>query len=269
MGESPLFVLSKIFWQLAAPSHVVLGLIVLGVLLWRTRWTRLAYALAVAGIGLLIAIVFLPVPNLSLESLEDRFPLPRNLPDHVDGIIVLGGALNPIETATRGIPSLNEAAERMTSFVKLARLYPNATKIFTGGNGTLETSKLSEAAVARQLFTELGLDTQQIFYEDKSRNTYENVLFSKQLAHVAPAQTWILVTSAQHMPRSVGIFRKLDWPVIAYPVAYKSDGDFFGDVGGALNAVDDAAHEWIGLIAYRLLGRTDALLPLPQSSAGS
>src|SRR6185437_1425112 len=121
-----LFLFSKVLWQLVEPSHIILGLIVLGVVLWRTRWARLGYGLAVAGTSLLIAIVLLPVPNLLLASLEDRFPLPRHLPEHVDGIIVLGGAIDPTESAARGIPSLNDAAERMTTFAELARLYPAA-----------------------------------------------------------------------------------------------------------------------------------------------
>jgi len=264
--ESPLFVFSKVLWQLIEPSHVIVGLIVLGIVLWRTKWARLGYLLAIAGISLFIGIVFLPIPNLLLASLEDRFPFPRHLPDRVDGVIVLGGAIAPLQSAARGIPSLNDAAERLTTFVKLARLYPAAEKVFTGGNGTLEWSRLSEADVAKQLFADLGLDTQKIEFEAKSRNTYENVLFSKELVHAASDQTWILITSAQHMPRSVGIFRKLGWPVIPYPVSYKSDGDFFGDVGGALSAVDGAAHEWVGLISYRILDRTDALFPGPASS---
>lgn len=258
-----LFVLSKIIWQLIQPSHLIMALVVLGILLWRTRWARLGYRLAITGTALLIAVVFLPIPNLLLAPLEDRFPLPLHLPDHIDGIIVLGGAVDPTESVARGIPSLNEAAERMTAFVKLARLYPAAQKMFTGGNGTLARSATAEADVAKQLFADLGLDTQEIEFEGKSRNTYENALFSKELAHPRPGQSWILVTSAQQMPRAVGVFRKLNWPVIPYPVAYKSDGDFTGGVGGSFEAIDSAVHEWVGLLEYRILNRTNALFPGP------
>lgn len=235
----------------------------LGIVLWRTRWVRLGYALALGGTALLLATALLPIPKLVLAPLEDRFPFPQHLPDRVDGIIVLGGALDPIETVARGIPSLNDEAERMTTFVKLARLYPGAKKVFTGGNGLLEHTKIAEAGVARQLLNDLGLDTSQIVFEEKSRNTYENVLFSKELVHPASGGTWILITSAQHMPRAVGIFRRLGWPVLPYPVAYKSDQDYLGDFTGAWAAVDEGAREWLGLIAYRMLDRTDALFPGP------
>jgi uncharacterized SAM-binding protein YcdF (DUF218 family) len=256
-----LFVLSKVVWELIQPSHVLLALLACGVLLGRSRWARLGYWSAATGTALLVAITLLPIPNLLLATLEDRFPSPQHLPDHVDGIIVLGGAIDPVETAARGIPSLNEAAERMTAFVKLARLYPSATKLFTGGNGTLQGAKISEAAAAKMLFAELGLDTGQIVFEDQSRNTYENAVFSRQLIRSEANQIWILVTSAAHLPRAVGIFRKLGWPVIPYPVAYKSDGDYLGDLTGALGIVDAVAREWVGLVAYRILDRTDALIP--------
>lgn len=256
-----LFVISKLVWQLIEPSHVILALLACGVLLGRSRWARIGYWLAAIGTVLLVAVTFLPIPNLLLATLDDRFPLPQHLPDHVDGIIVLGGAIDPVETAARGIPSLNEAAERMTAFVKLARLYPAAEKLFTGGNGTLKASKMSEADAAKILFADLGLDDGQITFEGKSRNTYENALFSKQLVHPEPNQIWILVTSAAHMPRAVGIFRSVGWPVIPYPVAYKSDGDYLGDLTGALGMVDSVAREWVGLIAYRILDRTDAIIP--------
>ena len=178
-----LFVISKLAWQLIQPSHVILALLGCGVLLGRSRWAEIGYWFAALGTALLVAVTLLPIPNLLLATLEDRFPLPQHLPDHVDGIIVLGGAIDPVETAARGIPSLNDAAERMTAFVKLARLYPAAPKLFTGGIGTLRGSKISEADAAKMLFADFGLDNGQVLFEGKSRNTYENAVFSQRLVH--------------------------------------------------------------------------------------
>jgi len=258
-----LFVISKLAWQLIQPSHVMLAFLGCGVLLGRSRWARIGYWFAALGTALLVAVTLLPIPNLLLATLEDRFPFPQHLPDHVDGIIVLGGAIDPVETAARGIPSLNDAAERMTAFVKLARLYPAATKLFTGGIGTLRGSKISEADAAKMLFADFDLDNGQVLFEGKSRNTYENAVFSQRLVHPEPNQIWILITSAAHMPRAVGIFRNVGWSVIPYPVAYKSDDDYRGDLTGALGIVDSAVREWVGLIAYRILDRTDAISPGP------
>jgi len=235
----------------------------LGLILLCLRRPRLGYCLAVLGTGSMVAITLLPIPKLLLAPLENRFPLPQTLPPDLAGIIVLGGAVDPVETAARGIPSLNGAAERMTAFVKIARLYPSAKKIFTGGIGTLRRSKATEAEVAKQLFSDLGLDTSDIIFEAKSRNTYENVLYSRQLAHPEPQPTWLLITSAENMPRAVGIFRQLDWPVFPYPVAYKSDSEYSAGFGDNLEKIDGAVREWYGLLAYRILGRTNALFPRP------
>ena len=113
------------------------------------------------------------------------------------------------------------------------------------------------------LFADFGLDNGQVLFEGKSRNTYENAVFSQRLVHPEPNQIWILITSAAHMPRAVGIFRNVGWSVIPYPVAYKSDDDYRGDLTGALGIVDSAVREWAGLIAYRILDRTDAISPGP------
>lgn len=258
-----LFVISKVLWVLVEPSHLMLATSALGIVLWRLHWPRLGYCLAILGTGSMVAVTLLPIPQLLLAPLEDRFPQPQTLPADVAGIIVLGGAVDPVETAARGVPSLNDSAERMTSFVKIARLYPAAKKVFSGGNGTLRGSKLTEAEVAKQLFADLGLDTGDIVFEDKSRNTYENALYSRELVHPEPHQRWLLITSAEHIPRAVGIFRQLDWPVVPYPVAYKSDSDFPASLGKSLEKLDLAVREWCGLIAYRILGRTNALFPAP------
>ena len=242
----------------------MLATIALGLVLMGVRRPRLGYWLAIVGTGSMVAVTVLPIPELLLAPLENRFPLPQTLPPDLAGIIVLGGAIDPVETAARGIPSLNGSAERITTFVKIARLYPSAKKVFSGGIGTLRRSKRTEAEVAKQLFSDLGLDPTDIIFESKSRNTYENALYSQQVAHPESHEKWLLITSAVHMPRAVGIFRRLNWPVVPYPVAYKSDSEYqAGGFGDSLGKLDGAVREWCGLVAYRILGRTDALLPAP------
>lgn len=167
----------------------MLAMAALGLILLRWRRPRLGYCLAVVGTGSMVAVTLLPIPKLVLAPLENRFPLPQTLPPDLAGIIVLGGALDPVETAARGIPSLNGSAERITTFVKIARLYPSAKKVFSGGIGTLRRSKRTEAEVAKQLFSDLGLDPTDIVFEGNSRNTYENALYSQRLAHPEPQQT--------------------------------------------------------------------------------
>ncbi len=172
-------------------------------------------------------------------------------------------------TAERGIPSLNDAAERMTTAVSLALRYPTAKLVFTGGRGELLPGKMPEAAAARLFFVSMGIPADRLMLESASRTTYENAIMTKALVQPQPGQTWILVTSAWHMPRSVGVFRAAGWHVLPWPVGYKSSHDIHqwlpSTLGVHLTQLDTALHEWVGLVSYRLLGHTDALFPGPDT----
>ena len=260
------FFLSKILAPLETPSDLLLLLLVLGAgFSLSVRFRRLGVTMVTLAAAMFLFVGLFPVAAWMAMPLENRFPRPQTLPPHVDGIIVLGGAIDPDVTARRKIPSLNSAAERMTEFVRLARQFPEARLVFSGGNGRLgpRFPSFSEADAARLFFQQQGLDTGRILFESRSRNTYENVIFSKALVRPHPDQIWLLVSSAQDMPRSIGIFRKAGWPVVAVPVAYKADLPNAYLLGDNLSALDRAAHEWLGLVAYYLTGKTDALFPAP------
>ncbi|MDA8231522.1 MAG: YdcF family protein [Magnetospirillum sp.] len=265
--NSLLFVLSKLFWDVLHPSSLLLLLLSAGAFLIGGRFLG-AGRLAVATSAVcLLAIAALPVGDGLMAPLEDRFPAVRIPPPHVDGIIVLGGAIDLDLSGARRMPSLNSAAERMTTFAALARRYPDARLVFSGGSNLLEQRALREADVARTLLADLGVDVGRVVFERNSRNTYENAVFSKELVHPGRGETWILVTSAAHMPRAAGVFRRIGWPVLPWPTAYKTSGEWHWahglDLAGGLDKVDGAAHEWAGLAYYRLLGRTDRLFPAP------
>jgi uncharacterized SAM-binding protein YcdF (DUF218 family) len=268
-GLGVFFVLSKLLVPLQSPSDLLLLLLAIGAICtWFAASRRMGVLLVTLATALLILIVTLPVSSWLTAPLENRFPRPRTLPARVNGIIVLGGAVDPATTLRRGLPSLDSDAERMTEFVRLAKLYPDARLVFSGGSGLLSTrpGDFNEADVARLFFGQQGVNPARVSFEIRSRNTYENVVFSKAIVKPAPGQTWLLISTAQDMPRTVGIFRKLDWPVTAIPVAYKSDSahDYF--LGANLHAIDRTAHEWLGLLVYRVTGKTDALFPAPSGA---
>jgi uncharacterized SAM-binding protein YcdF (DUF218 family) len=263
------FTISKVLWLLLRPSTfmVLLGWVGL-VCVWGNRF-RVGLVLIAAMLSYLFLILLLPIDQWLLAPLEDRFPRVSQAPAHVNGIIVLGGAVDTELTEAHRIPALNDAAERMTTFVALARRYPEAKLAFAGGNGLLVHGRLSEADVAKALFDQLGLN-RPVIYEDKSRTTYENALLLGQRITPRTADIWILITSASHMPRAVGIFRKLGWPVLPWPVAYKTGSprvDLPGALPGKLGLMDLAAHEWVGLLVYRVLRRIDTVLPGPDEGA--
>lgn len=271
-----LFALSKILWWLLSPVSLLalafaVGLagLLIGRLLdraWPRRWGR---RLIAAAALVFAALVFLPVDGWLLAPLEERFPQVTSPPAHVDGVIVLGGALNPYESDARGAPQVNAAFERVLAMARLARRYPEAEIVFSGGTASLATPDFREADQVRGLLGDLGLLAPGMVFERASRNTRENALFSRDL--VAPRQTerWLLVTSAFHMPRAVGVFRALDWPVVAYPVDYQTTpggGVPWFDPLGSLERTQLAAKEWIGLVYYRLRGWSDSLFPGPRRS---
>lgn len=262
------FALSKIFWMVVQPGNLLLLLLLLGLLLGLTRWRRLGRWLT-AGVALaFLAIAILPLGDWLIVPLEQRFPGPDKLPDRVDGIIVLGGAVSVGATVEYGRPALNGHAERMTEFIALARRYPQAKLVFTGGSAALlGDGKVTEADVAQFLFETIGPAPERVIYESESRNTFENAVNSKRLVAPNDGETWLLVTSAFHMPRAVGVFRKAGWTVQPYPVDYKSRRRPQMRVGlsGGLSMLHFATHEWIGMVAYHLLGRMDEVFPGPSA----
>ena len=264
------FVLSKLLWLLVSPGNFLVLTLAAGTLLLFTR--RLAHwgrrLVAVAAVGFVIVMVT-PIASLVALPLEERFPRP-DLPERVDGIIMLGGAVNPPIARDRGEPSVNDAAERILGFAELIRRYPQAKAVFTGGSGRLmaqDAMDLREDVPIRGALRQTGIDPDGVIFENASRNTWENALFSQRIVQPKPGETWILVTSAMHMPRSVGIFRQVGWEVIPYPVDYRTrfgGRPFFRfEFDKQLDALQDPVREWIGLVAYRLMGRTDSLFPSP------
>ena len=265
----PIFALSKIAFLLLRPSAVLVLLVTAGTLLAFTRRRRSARVCLVAGALPLLLLTAFPLDAFLLRPLEDRFPQP-DPPTHVDGIIVLGGGIDEFVSADRGRPTLTTAGERMTELAVLARRYPDARVVYTGGSGALDAADLTEAAPAGALAAALGVDPSRLTLENRSRNTWENAVFSQRLAAPKPEETWLLVTSASHMPRSVGIFRRVGWAVVPWPVGYRAmhaDLRWLTGLPDRLVNVDWAAHEFVGLVSYRLMGRTSALFPEPDSRA--
>jgi uncharacterized SAM-binding protein YcdF (DUF218 family) len=212
-------------------------------------------------------IAVFPVGAAIARVIEERFPACTE-PDTTDGVIVLGGAVDPVTMRDRGQLSLNEAAERMIAMADIARRHPEWRVVFTGGSAAVLTEKLGEAESLEPHLGRLGLPPGRILLEGKSRNTHENALFTAELLKPQPGQRFMLVTSALHMPRSVGLFRKAGFDVLPCPVDYTTatSGPGFVPSGGFadnLRRMDGAAREIMGLAAARLLGQTDALFPAP------
>jgi uncharacterized SAM-binding protein YcdF (DUF218 family) len=261
------FPASKLLGFFANPSDLVVAIGFLGFVLLPTRWARAGTWLVASSFVALVVLGLSPLGNMLMIPLEQRFPpwdATRGLPD---GIVVLGGAISPDVSAARHEVVLNEAAERLTVVADLARRYPDARILFSGGTGELIAGE-REAPFAFRLFETFGIAPDRILLEDRSRNTIENALYSKEIARPMPGQRWLLVTSAYHMPRAIGVFRKVGFAVEPYPVDWRTRGAQdalrpFTSVGDGLRRVDTAVREWVGLAVYWITGRSSELFPGP------
>jgi len=225
-------------------------------------------ALAFASLIVLAILGLSPIGNALIIPLEERFPRWDATRGAPDGIIVLGGVISPDVSSARDEVALNEAAERLTVVAELARRYPDARIVFSGGSGALIYDEGAEAPLALRLLESFGIPRTRITLEDRSRNTVENAVLSKAIAQPKPGERWLLVTSAHHLPRAVGVFRKAGFPVEAYPVDWRTRGPEdalrpFASVGDGLRRSDTAVREWVGLAVYWLTGRSSQLFPAP------
>jgi len=262
------FTLSKLLGFFALPSNFLIAIGILGLVLLCTRFMRLASWLIVTSLVLIAILGLSPLGNALILPLEDRFPPWDASHGPPDGIILLGGMISPDVSAARGTVALNEAAERITATAELARRYPNARIIVTGGSSALIFDEGPEAPFAVRQLQALGVAHDRITAEEQSRNTIENAVFSRLIANPKPGQRWLLVTSAYHMPRAMAVFRAADFPVEAYPVDWRTRGPAdllrpFGSLGDGLRRTDTAVHEWVGLFVYWLTGKTRILFPAP------
>jgi len=263
-----IYALSKAFWLVAQPGNLLALLALLGAVLLFTRWRRLGRRVIVLLALLMAVIAAAPVGDWLLRPLENRFPPLTQLPEHVDGIIMLGGGVSTLLTAERRQPTVNDSAERFIAFADLARRYPAAKLVYTGGGLSLDEGRFREADAAREVLQWMGVDIGRVIFERQSRNTFENVADSKELVRPAPGETWILITSAYHMPRAVGLFRAQGWPVVPDPVDYRTgtgqmDGGIDIDFATHLDLLTLGLKEWIGMLANGLLGHSQSYFPGP------
>jgi uncharacterized SAM-binding protein YcdF (DUF218 family) len=263
------FILSKTVAFLILPSNLLIALGLAGLVLMATRWRRMGTRMAMASLLLLAAIGFSPLGGLLTHALENRFPPWDPARGTPDGIVVLGGEISPRLSRERGEPVAAGAAGRIIAIAKLAKVYPNARIVYSGGDASLLGNQAPEANFIYPLFDSFWIARERVLLEARSRNTAENAAFTKDLVKPKPGERWLLVTSAQHMPRAIGCFRRVGFPIEAYPVGWLTGAN--ADVtpstifSSGLTRFDNAVREWIGLFAYWLTGKTAEFLPAPQA----
>jgi uncharacterized SAM-binding protein YcdF (DUF218 family) len=262
------FLLSKTLGTMLLPVNFLIGAGVLGAVLLMTRYAVLGRRVLATSAVLLALCGFSPVGKLLILPLEQRFPPWDPARGAPDGIVVLGGEIEPDLSAAHGRPVLDHSGDRLVAAAELARQYPYARIVYSGGNANLiGDDSAKEADYALSMLENLGVAKARLTAERLSRNTVENAEFTKTVARPKEGERWLLVTSAFHMPRSIGLFRKAGFKVEAYPVDWRASPSkalsFSSIAMNGLERTEVAMREWIGLAAYRLTGKIDDFLPGP------
>lgn len=258
---------TKIFWMLFSPLSLSMLLVALGLVLSFTRWRGTTRVAIVLGLGLLTLATVTNIGDLLIRPLETRFSRPAE-PARIDGIVVLGGGMDSAVTSAMGGWELNQSGDRFVEALRLALHHPEAKVLVSGGVAVGALGNVAEAISGGRFFSAFGIAPDRLLLEDKSRNTEENAQFSEALAAPKPGETWLLVTSAFHMPRAMGLFRKAGFTVVPWPADYYTGADAgFGlKIGNGLDNLQTtniAVREWVGLVGYWATGRIDSVLPGP------
>jgi len=270
--EHLFFISSKIVQFLIEPLNflfLISGSALFFLILRKPIATKRFLWLSVIGF---ILVGYAPIPESLARILEnsiEKVDINKMPSDQIAGIIILGGAISGEDIAIdRGEVSMNSSAERVTKALELIRRYPGKPFIFSGFSNRVIPRGMSEAEAFKQLIQEQGLaqiSKDTAYYENQSRNTYENAIFSKKIIQnlndihpLGANKSWLLITSASHMYRSAKIFQKQGIPIIPVPVDYQTahtlqwrefdltDGAFLWNI---------LLKEYIGIVAYKLTGK--------------
>jgi len=257
--QAPMFFyFSQFLSFLAMPLTLVLLLLVIAII-----FTPKSRGRKILGIGVLILVFFSNpfLSNLALIAWEPPYKSFEEIPNREFGI-VLTGVTNLNKTATDRT-FFSKGADRITQALQLYRMGKIKKILITGGQGLNPTNPYSEAELLKRFLIMTGMPDTDILIEEKSVNTRENALFTKEFLKkngIAIDQEFVLITSAFHMHRSKKCFDKVGLKTIPFPVDYYSH-DLKYDLPELLYPRPEAlvnwqvlVREWIGLVVYRLVG---------------
>ena len=261
-----MFLISKLFWLAVQPLSLAFLFCVCGAAASFLGWRRFARTLVLLAAFVLFVVLYTTSGAVALQALEARFTRPATEPESLSCIIVLGGALENEVTTNRGGVEFNQAGDRYVETLRLALRHPQARILISGGDGSISGVYEGEAQASTRFFSAFGIPPDRLIKENASRTTYENTLETADLLRQEGLGDCLLVTSAFHMPRAMGLFRKAGLSVTPWPVDYRTSGivrlglDFTQPTSNA-QLTSTATREWIGLLAYYLTGRIATVLP--------
>ncbi len=257
------FYLSKILWLVINPFNLFVFLNIVLVFLYFVKYKKVSKFIFLFNFLFLFLISVFPIGKFLIYKIEKEYHSNTMVPDNLDGILILGGSTNPLLYKDYNQIVLNDSAERLIESIKIINKFKETKVIFSGGSGILGRPDLEHAEAAKYFYKEMKINTKKIIFENKSRNTYENILFSKDIANPKKNENWLLITSASHMKRATLVAYKLDWHLIPYAVDFRFEKKFIFrprlEFLKNINHFQNGIHEWIGLIYYYLMDRTDRI----------
>ncbi|MFM2281095.1 MAG: hypothetical protein RLZZ444_3326 [Pseudomonadota bacterium] len=260
-----MFVIGKIGWLLVQPLSLTFFMILGALLLVLLRRVRLAVFILFMAVLLLFGTLFTSVGAWGLQILEARYKRPE-LATNVQCMVVLGGAFDLEVTAGRGGFEVNQSADRFIETARLARRYPEARILVSGGDGSFSGTYRGDAELAGDFLSAMGVDPARLLVETRSRNTAENAAETAAILKREQLSDCLLLTSAYHMPRAMALFRAEGLSLTPWPTDYRSSGlvklgiDFTQPtLNSQLTAT--AVREWLALVVAYLTGRNSELVP--------
>ena len=200
-----------------------------------------------------------PLSNFLLSKIEDNIQTSKYPFQQLTGVIVLGGSFNSgLESKERNEVSLNSSAERLTKALEIYKKNPRLLILFSGFSGELKPQGWSESDMAKKFFLDQGVKLDNLIFENQSRNTFENIKYSKDIIANYKG-TWGLITSASHMPRSFFAFKKQSLILEPISVDYKTGtSKIFWinfDISSGLSNWSIILHELIGITYYKITNK--------------
>ena len=257
------FFLSKIIWYILNPFNLILLLFAIGIIFNLYKLKTISKVFFLFSLFLFLISTLLPTGYYLTYLLEKDFHNSTFIPDDIDGVLIFSGATNPYLTKEYGQVSLNDSAERLFEAKIVLEKKNNLKIIFSGGSGYINSQNNRDYTSAKKFFVNMGIDVSRIIFEKKSRNTFENIIYSKKIANPLDNEKWLVITSASHLKRVLNVSEKIKWNLIPYATDfnYKKNYQFELSINFFNNLFEfqKASHEWVGLIAYYFLDRTNRI----------
>ncbi len=258
---------------ITTPSTFLLLLAFLSLLALLIGWRRRAIGCLTLSLTGFVGFGFTSLSEVLIAPLSARFPaVDLALAEPPFGLIVLGAGLNEVHAHhNNALIELEDGGEAIPTVALLAQRYPDARIILSGGSGTdFPPAPLRAVDGMRRVLLEYGIAADRITFDPHSPSTVARAQNTLALVGDDADQVWWVITPAHRMPRLIGVYRKLGFEPVPYPIDFKwippFDFSYFYHFSDGLRLTDLGAHEWRGLLLYYLTDKTETLFPGPHTA---